>query len=326
MLVTNIITIKNFVPVSTGLSIEAISPYIESVERKYLKPLIGNDFYIRLSNYMSGYGTSGSSDDINMLSEALYFSQKSISNIALWEGFTIFSANISDKGARRTDSEDHKSLFKYQEDELKDRLKNDGNNALDSLLTFLEEKIEYFPEFEDTDTYKNLKSSIIKDTKTFDSIYPIDKSRLVFLHMKPFINEVLDLDIKKVLGSELYNEVLTELEKDTLSTKVTNILSYIQKPLVYYAVARGLDTLGYDITDKGIIFLKSSVSAASFNKEMANDDKIFKIARHAQHTGDRYLEILKQYLIKYAETYPTYSGLSGNIYKRDNTGKKTIWK
>jgi len=326
MLLSSITDVRSYVPVSTGLSWEALSPYVDIAEREYLKPLIGDELYDRLSEYISGSAPSGSGDDADKLEEAKYFCKKATANLAIWEGYHIFSANISDKGARRVEGEEHKSLYKYQEDELKDRLENTGQNTLDSLLAFLETNVEYFPEFEESDTYSNLKASIIKDTATFNSIYDISKSRLVFLRLSRFITQAIDLDIKGVLGDTLYTELITEIKKDSPNEKISNLLPYVQKPLVYYAVARGLDELGYDITKKGVTYMKSATNSPSMRREQADHDTVFNMARKAQDTGDRYLEAMKQFLIANATTYTTYSGVSGHVFKRDNTGKKTVWK
>lgn len=326
MLLSNINDVRVYLPVSTGLSWEALSPFIETSEREYLKPLIGEELYDRLSNYLSGDISSGSGEDADMLEEAIYFCKKATANLSVWEGYHIFSANISDKGSRRLETEEHKSLYKYQEDELKERLENTGHNSLDSLLTFLETNIEYFPEFEETNTYNNLKASIIKDTDTFDTIYDIGKSRLVFLRLNRFITQAIDLDIKKVLGNSLYTELITEIQKESPAEKITNLLSYVQKPLVFFTISRGLDEVGYDITKKGITYLKSATNSPSMRREQADRDTVFNMARKAQSTGEHYLEAMKQFLIANATTYTTYSGQSGHIFKRDNTEKKTVWK
>lgn len=327
MLLNNTDELKTFVAVSEQLSWDGIEPYVKIAEMNYLKPLIKDELYTRLNDYLEqGSAAESGDDDAAAVSQALYFARKSVANIAVWEGFTIISANFSNKGARRTESEDHKSQFKYQEDEFKDRLLNNGHNALDELLTYLEDNIEYFPEFEETETYTNLKVSVIKDTKTFDSIYDISSSRLVFLKLKRFITQSLDLDIKKVLGADLYDEIITELAKDSPAAKVTNLVPYVQKPLVFYSIARGIDELGYNITDKGIVFMKGTSYLDGMIKEQKATGDVMMIAHKARTTGDHYLELLKQFLIANASTYTTYSGQSGTVFKRDNTGKKTVWK
>lgn len=324
MLITSRDDIKRFVPVSEGLSFEIVTPYIESVETDTIIPLIGQELYDRLQEFDTNGAGSGSTDDSAAMAKALFFTQKAIANLAIYEGFTLMTVNLSDKGARRYENEEQKSLFKYQEDEAKFRLRNTGNNTIDTLLAYLEDNIEYFPEFESTSTYSTLKTSIVKDTETFNGIYNIGNSRLVFLKLAQHIREAIDMDIVPVIGQELYDLIIEELPKETPSESVTDLLPYIQKPLVYMAISKGLTTLGIDINSNGLITLKSATFATSMREEQVSTQAEI-MAKSAMDMGIRYLEKLKQYLITNAETYTTYSGQSGYPYKRDNTDKKTIW-
>lgn len=325
MLLSNTNEIKMFVPVSTGLSFEALTPFIDTVEENCLKPLIGEALYERLEASYDGTLQSGSADDENALAKALYLSQKVIANLALYEGFTLIGINFSDKGGRRSESDTERTLYKYQEDEAKERLKNTGYDTLDTLIAYLEEYIEYFPDFMGTDTYGNLKSSLIKNTSVFHSVYNINNSRLVFLKLKPFIDQAIDLDLIPVIGQELYDETIMEIKKISPAEKITALLPYLQKPVVFLAVERGIKTLGISILDKGIVFLKSATNSPSMRQEQITDQNIAFLAHDAGETGSRYMERLKQYLVTNTETYTTYSGQTGSVYRRDNTDKKTLF-
>jgi hypothetical protein len=327
MLVKNIATFRLFVPAKGTLKIESLTPFINNVEDDIIKPLLGEDLYNRLDTYTESTGSLSDSaqEDEDKTAQLLYFAQKSVSNLALYFGFNLLSFQISEKGIQRIEDDTNKTLYKNQEYDTKNQLKTTGYNALDTLLSFLEENIEYFPEFEETETYTSLKSSIIKNTATLNKFYDIGNSRLVFVKLQRFIDRVILLEIKPILGETIYNEILTEIVKSSPAAKITALLPYVQAPVAYLAVANGIDELGYDITDRGVLVDKASTYVMGMTPQQSDDDKVFKLARKAEAIAERYIEQLKMYLVSKAADFPSYSGQTGSVIKRDNTDKKTVW-
>jgi hypothetical protein len=147
----------------------------------------------------------------------------------------------------------------------------------------------------------------------------------VFLKLKPYIDQAIDLDLVPVIGQTLYDEIVAEIQKASQAAKITSLLPYVQKPVVFLAVERGLKTLGIEILDKGVIFLKSATYSPSMIEDSMRGQELATLAHDAGQTGDRYMEKLKQFLVTNATTYTTYSGQRGSVYTRDNTGKKTFF-
>lgn len=328
MLIKNVTEIKEHLPVSVANSFNKIKPYIESSERKFIKDLLGYKTYTELVKYYAAESSSGSygssEEDRNAYKDLLALTQKALINLAYLHGYAILSVQVTNGGFSRVESDSVKGLYKYQEEELKELFKNDGFNGLDDLLEYLEENIEYFADFADSDNRLVNRKNIIPDTKTFNSIYDIGGSRLVFLLLKRFRQQTEDFIIKKVLGPVLYGFVKTELAKNEPHARVVALLPYLQKPVVYYSVGAGIEEIGLNVTDKMVYF--ESQQHTLFNstvKTPAIADQLALIKTKANRNGDKYLEDLKDFLIDNATTYPEYSGQQGTIFKRDNTNKKT---
>jgi hypothetical protein len=330
MLITTVAEIQSYLPVSVATSFETIQPFIESSERKFIKELLGYEAYTELVKYYAAVQSSGSygsgQDEQAAYNELLKLVQKALINLAYYHGYAVLTVAASDGGFHRIESENHKGLYKYQEEELKDLFKKDGFNGLDDVLEYLEENIEYFPEFEDSDNRLVTKVNIIPDTKTFNAIYGIGSSRLVFLLLKRFMRQTEDFVIRKILGHTLFAEVKAEIVKPEPAEKIVSLLPYLQKPLAYFSVASGIDEMGVNVTDKMVYF--ESQQPTFFNstvKTPATADQLAVIKDKAERTGNKYLEDLKMFLLDNATTYTEYSGQQGYIYKRDNSGKKTFF-
>jgi len=143
----------------------------------------------------------------------------------------LINALITDSGFKRTKSANVKSLFKYQEHNLKNYLCNSGFNGLDMVLQFLELNLADFKEFEDSPAFSLMKTYFVPTTYIFNDIYFINNSRLTFLRMKPHLQLLEETEILPILGPETYSYLKEELSKPEPDAKIYKILPYIRKRL-----------------------------------------------------------------------------------------------
>jgi len=87
-------------------------------------------------------------------------------------------------------------------------LKNQVFNQLDTILEYLEKHISHFPEFKKSKYYTISKNTFIPDTATFNEIYDINNSRLVFLKMKYFVKDVENIELLFRLGDAFVLDIL----------------------------------------------------------------------------------------------------------------------
>jgi hypothetical protein len=338
MLFKSIDEIKQFLAVGAGTDFNRLKPHIQNAETAYLRPLLGAALFKELQDFYDNLTTNANQgtplvESDEAMSELLSLVQRSLIHLTYWSGFQVLNATISDGGFKRTENEKVKSLFKYQEVELKEYFKTTGFNGLDEILFFLEMEIKksegeafIFKSFVDSGAWTILKSSFIPDTNTFNGIVFINHSRLTFLRLKSSMQLVEDLDIKPLLGEAIFNEIKLEMVKKTPSAKVSSILPYIQKALAYLATALLMEESGADLTDKGLYFEStSSENNLTTNKEPAESDRINFLAKRNKGIGTNYMEQLKSFLNANPTDWPGYSGQTGNTLRRNNTDKKSFW-
>jgi hypothetical protein len=333
MLFKTIDEIKQFLAVGAGTDFNRLKPHIQNAETAYLRPLLGTGLFNELQDFYDNPPETPLVGQNILFDELMSLVQRTLIHLTYWSGFQVLNATISDGGFKRTENEKVKSLFKYQEVELKEYFKTTGFNGLDEILFYLEmeikkstDEVKYFQSFADSDAWTILKSSFIPDTNTFNSIVFINHSRLTFLRMKTPLQLVEDLDIKPLLGEAIFNEIKLEMQKPKPSMKVLAILPVIQKALAYLASALLMEESGADLTEKGLYFEStSSENNLTTNKQPAEIDRINFLAKRNKGIGLNYLERLKSYLIIHATDWPGYSGQTGNVLRRNNTDKKSFW-
>jgi hypothetical protein len=333
MLFKTIDEIKLFLAVGAGTDFNRLKPHIQNAETAYLRPMLGAGLFKELQDFYDNPPTNLLEGGNILLKELLSLVQRTLIHLTYWSGFQVLNATISDGGFKRTENEKVKSLFKYQEVELKEYFKTTGFNGLDEILFYLETEIKKsdgetvnFKSFVDSDAWTIQKSSFIPDTSTFNSIFFINQSRLTFLRLKSPLQLVEDLNIKPLLGETIFDEIKMEMVKPKPSAKVLAILPVIQKAMAYLATALLMEESGADLTEKGLYFESTEpYNDLMTNKYPTENDRINFLAKRNKGIGMNYLEQLKSFLNANATDWPAYSGQTGNALRRNNTDKKSFW-
>ncbi len=312
--------VKLFIPASAATSKEKLWPFIEAAERKYILPILGRELYNDLSAFAAEDSAwSGEGEDIVKSTELLRLVRLSEINLAYFIGFDILNSRISDQGFQRAETENFKGLYKYQEENIRTYFKETGFNTIDDILQYLEDYMEYFPEWEGSASFTLRQASIIKDTKTFDGICSINGSRLIFLRLQPFINQVMDIDIKNVLGADIYEALQDELSGLGSGGDYLDLAGELKKPVAFLSAALLVKNTG-NLTEKGLFFESRSGSPDSISLTPGGVDS----SNYAfyRSTGEQYLAGLRKYL---RDNFVDYPGITGSVYSRDNDGKKTFF-
>jgi hypothetical protein len=311
---------KKFLPVNVTLSFRSIAPAIALCERKYLIPLLGETLFERLVKFYN----SSKPKKCAHLQELLTLCQFALIRLAFWQEYDILSVTLSDKGA--ADNAGENRLYRYQSEALKDNLKNEGFDQLDSILEFCEQNMAHFPEFAQSPCHIDSECSFIKNTKEFNSIYYINSSRLVFLKMKYFVTSVEELQLRHHLGDAFCSELLGA---DPADEKYSRVLSGIKKFVVFMAIAEGIAELHQMPTDRGLIFqttIANRISEVQYSP--VPPEELERIRKEYTKKAERYMNSVIDDLKRNQSDYPAYFTFAGNNappskhIRRDNTNKK----
>ena len=318
--------IKQFVSVNVTTNFNTLKPYIETCENEYIKRLLGIGQYDELVEY---YEDHAAPED--HMEDLLKLVQKALINLAYFRAFPILVAKIGDGGVYRSESDKQKSLFKYQEADLKQMFKSDGFNGLDAVLEYLEENILLFPTFALSENYTVFKNSFINTTREFDNCFSIGGSRLVFLKLKKFIYDAENFDILPAIGKTFFDELKDQILNKSVTEANFPVIEFLKNAIAHYAIAKGILHLGVSITDNGVFHQNTTGGQYDFKKEASvNPDENHNLIKFSRDTADHYLALLQDFLNENIADYPTYSASScydstGTSHIRDNSNKKTFW-
>ncbi len=341
MLLERIEDVREVINTSKATSFDKLFNHIFNAEQKYIFPLIGNAMYEKLAEFYNNPDSdlltrSDLNSDFNSdfyiqvvekskaYARLLYLTQQAIAHLAFYEGFDLLNTFVSDSGFKRQEGETTKSLYKYQEDNIRDYFRETGFNLLDRLLAFLEANITHFGEYQVLLTAN--KSRIIPDTKTFHHVINIRESRIVFLRMIQHMKTVEELELTPVLGSDNMTTVYDGLKADPIPEKVIKILPYLRNVVAWYTTIMLMEESGAEYTDRGLYFegIKGGISMNDM-KLPTPDSRIAILVQRNKTVAESYMNILKRYLADNASDWNDFSNPRSRMPKRDNAGKKTFW-
>lgn len=123
--------------------------------------------------------------------------------------------------------------------------------------------------------------------------------------LHPQIIKAQNVRIEKILGTNLFNVVLAEIEAQTYTARITTLLEdYIQPALVEWITYTALPYLNYKLTNKSVS------KKSSDNSEPSELNEINYLRQNIRDDAEYYSERITKFLETNTDTYPEY--LNGN--------------
>jgi len=120
--------------------------------------------------------------------------------------------------------------------------------------------------------------------------------------ISPFVKVAQDIEVQDVLGTVLYQKILSDILANTLIGNYSTLLyQYVQPMLIHYAMADFLQFHGYEISNAGII------RNAPENTQLPDKYEIDTLVKRARGIADTYRQRLINYLTYYPQYFPEYT-------------------
>ena len=116
------------------------------------------------------------------------------------------------------------------------------------------------------------------------------------------MREAQDIYIRDLIGSGIYDELITQIVNSTLTAANTTLLNeYIAPCMKYYVLYDAAHIINYQIVNKGISTRNSEFQSP------AEIGVIEALMTKWKDRGDYYANRLKAYLLQNLSTYPKYT-------------------
>jgi hypothetical protein len=281
--------IKSFLPVSTTFKYNDILPFIKQVERDYIIPVIGKEQYDDINDDYNASATPTLSDEQTALLAKL---RVPIANFAFMLWIPFGQVQMDSSGIRIVTTDNLKTAFQWQIDELKASSNRSGYSGLEDLLEFMETNKADYSLWTGSTAYTEFKKHFIKSAKEFQLHFNISSSRMTYLAMLPIMNRIEESVIKNTLGATKYAEIKAELLAGTVSTENQDLLDIIIPAVANLAMARAINELALKIDEFGISIITSSQEVKAYKN--APNPLMSDLKTQTKEDGEYFLKKLEE--------------------------------
>lgn len=300
---------------TTGTDLANLEPDLRLVERQQLRPVLGPALHNELSALSDDDVQAALDDSTSTTGALLRLVHEALANLGLLEYLPLNQLQVSDGGVFLLSG--GKSPFQWQINELKASLRNKGFNALEAVLTYLQEHVDDFPAWATSAAAVDARVLLISSATEFTRHYDINGSRLTYQAFLPLLRKVERFQLGAVLSAEYLRELKTQLVAGTLTPDNQLVLEdYLRPALAQLVVAKA-------VSEVGLSFNGANIELNIFRPDNANereadaglDELLKRKASSAAEDAQVYLTDLRGYLNREASLtrYATYFNSSAYV-------------
>lgn len=272
MLFKDTIKLTEYTELSKDTNFAGIRSTIRMIEEQHIVSALGNQLYSSLNNAYTLI-----TDEVSLSAANKSLLDKCRSVIGPLVSYHLAykkDITIGDGGSRRSETNTAKTAYQYQVTQFRQGMLDEADKATESLLKFLDENADAYPEWLSSSAFADYKNTFIKSGKEFAELFPSASPYRNFAAMRSKMIDVEETNIRAALGNSLYADLKTKDLQTTIggafSLKETELLKKLKKAIAYLTVAFSIPFLNVRIDAGGITVTTSN--------QTSDDDKSTRMA------------------------------------------------
>lgn len=307
-LFSNMDQVREYIAVNLSSNFETILPYIKQAETKFIKPILGKELYEELLTI-----DEASSTPSDKMAELLKRVRLPLINYAYYLYVPVGNVNISDAGIRIAVNDNMKTAFDWQVDKVETAFLNTAHDFIEDVLEYLEENRAAFETWFNSDAFTMAHDMLIHSAKEFNEHFFINKSRRLYIQLRPIMKSIERKYIISTISKALYDEIIGELQSsDGPSENTQTLLNLIQPCLAKFTIARAISELSLEILPEGIF--ENAVQVVSKAKQAAGRDKLSVLTSDLTADARAELKEVQEYLDANASTDKYKAYFDSDLY------------
>ncbi len=312
MLIRDFDTLQKYAKIGTINYVYA-KPTLRTVEETFIIPILGRGMYnsldLALTAQTDEYPLPETYDDL------LDFCYSAIGPLFCYLHADKADVAFSDAGMQRQESNTNKVAYQEQRTKFKEANLLEGEKSLELLIQYLEEHMQNYEDWTNSDTFKNYRSLFIKTGSEFQELFPSATPYRNYWCMRSRMQDVQEHNIRKFLGDELYEELrdeLQELEPDLVDEE-KELLFKLKKAIANFTVAFSVPVLNVRIDSNGLTIPAefSTGTNDNDNKRAGISDKQYtSFITNCTDSGRNWLDNAHAYLLKNKAAFPSWIGFA----------------
>jgi hypothetical protein len=238
--------LKKFVRINISVLKESFLPYENDAREQYLLKYLGQQLHDELLDLASTQETypdwvEDDQEKKDILDKVLMLAQNAHSKFILHLATPHLDLQLTEMGFVVQSNTTTAPASAQRVENARNAFLEMGYNNIETLLRYLEKHHNTIESYKDSEAYVFANNNYINSTAVFDSIVPINNSRLKFIELKPEMNNIESLLIDPLISKELGDHLRTRIRNKQLSAPEKKLLDIIQRTVAHQAVANIID-------------------------------------------------------------------------------------
>ncbi|MBC8053744.1 MAG: hypothetical protein H7Y13_11835 [Sphingobacteriaceae bacterium] len=268
-LIITIDEVQNYVAVNATSSIDTLLPYMRLAERNYLEPVLGFAFLASLEETYTNAEKDVEAIVDDKTKTVVKYCQEIISNLSILHALPILSVQIGVNGIQVVKNDNMAPASQWRTNQVFDSLGDIGHKTIDSLLAYLELEKGHFAAWAADPVYQSYQKYFIRSAVDFSDHYNINGSRFLFHLIQYCMSRVETFEIKKAVGSALFDKLKLDDKAGTINGKLKTLLNdYLKPAIALFTIAKALQERLIDISS-GTLKIKFSGTTENMDETRA---------------------------------------------------------
>lgn len=314
-IIRTISELKNFIggAGNVSLNIADIQPFLDLVGQQHLRPWLGNTTYAALE----------AETIVAPYAALLSFVQRPLAFLAMLEYVKVNAIMISGAGNFRIESDEKKTAYKYQENQYRAVMQEQGWESIERMLRYLDENSTTFTAWAADEARKNHRGLFINYAEDFRNLYGKTISRYIFETLRPVIEEVEDTALLPYFGTPFFDALKTDIQDNTLAGKRKELVRLAQKVIVHFSIREGIKRNWVKFEGDRVVQTETLEPQGYQKDAPAGKDETATLLRHSEDWGNRHVATVLSFLEANIEE-PTF--LLYKTYNEEQRDLKTLSK
>lgn len=301
-------------PGITDISLDSAKPRILSVTSKYILPILSQ---AQFTDLLNKYDQADYSDIERGLIELI---QGAVAHLTMAIGSADFDVKASNGGFKIANGQNSDIASRNRVLAYRDQRVRDGQEALDSIILYLETNADSFISYKNSSERKALFASFVYNSDIIGAYVVPAPGRWVLTKMRGCINRVEQTIIRPMIGNELFEFMINKLKSRDSLGAYEPLLPLIQSAVSHLAFAQAIPELSIEVDSAWGVYIKMQKNAnetdQTTNKSGA---ETFGYIQINEKYGNSALELLKGELLKNLGNYPLYANSSAYTSPKDSS-------
>lgn len=290
--------------VNSSLAMQSIEPTLYMTTQTQVLPWLGNTLYLQLVEAVA----AGPVDPASDLGKLLPYACRPVALLSLWQYADVGTVQLGGSGMFRTETEERKSAFKYQEANYRESMLQQGFEALELMQRFLDDNAATYADW----TAKNRsRELVINYAAELRETYSKSVSRYTFEMLRSLIPDLELFALVPSMGQAQYDELKTAILADAaLPDRLAELLRIVQRVIANFVVEEAMRRHWVTLDGHQVVsYVQQSLDARqqTIPANMTLDVGTGLKLKQAEEFAERWLSRLTYFLDNNVADFPLYA-------------------